>query len=69
MRGMKWAAVRPIWCPATDITNVIDPEQQGREPGRESGEAKGRAGGDVVDAQRQGQPARREPQVRIRMLG
>ena len=44
-------------------------EQGRREPGRESSDAKRGPGGHVVDAQRQGQSARCEPQVRIGMLG
>ncbi len=45
MRGMKLAAVRPIWCPATDITNVIVPNRSRREPGGVSSQAQARAGG------------------------
>src|SRR6185312_16436422 len=29
IRGTKLAAARPIWCPATDITNVITPNSMG----------------------------------------
>src|SRR3954447_23112598 len=44
-------------------------EEHGREPGRVSGEAEARAGGDVVDAQRQRQPAGGPTHVRIGVLG
>jgi hypothetical protein len=32
-RGMKLAMVRPIWCPATDITKVVNANRKGASHG------------------------------------
>ena len=69
MRGTKWAAPRPIWCPAIDMMNVVTPNRMGAIHQGVSGEAKARAGCHVVDAQRHGQAAPRPSQVRIGMFG